>query len=126
NAASASSGALPDTRLSLMQGESSNDMFWGSVDIGDLEPTPLSGSLEDQVIPPNLEEGGDFDMPVEDFLDLDPFPLEGMPLEGDDWLSTQSLPEGSGNKPGGSPRAGNGSMDSSAVGGSGGALTRPG
>ncbi|CAN0533410.1 unnamed protein product [Ectocarpus sp. 12 AP-2014] len=109
-----------------MQGESSNDMFWGSVDIGDLEPTPLSGSLEDQVIPPNLEEGGDFDMPVEDFLDLDPFPLEGMPLDGDDWLSTQTLPEGSGNKPGGSPRAGNVSMDSSAVGGSGGASTRPG
>lgn len=44
-------------------------------------------------------------------------------------LSTQSLPE-DGNKPGGSPRAGNVSMDSSAVGGSsgsgGGAATRPG
>lgn len=41
-------------------------------------------------------------------------------------LSTQSLPEDGGNKPGGSPRAGNVSMDSSAVGGSGGAATRPG
>lgn len=74
-----------------MQGES-NDTFWGSVNMGDLEPTPLSGSLEDQVIPPNLEAvGGDFDMPVEDFFDLDPFPLEGMPLDGDEWVSVRRV-----------------------------------
>ena len=69
-------------------------MFWNSVDMGDLEPTPLSGSLEDQAIPPNLDgAAGDFDMPVEDFFDLDPFPLmDGMPLEQEDWVSVFFFP----------------------------------
>lgn len=86
-ASNAASSSLPDARPSLLRGESS-DMFWNSVDMGDLEPTPLSGSLEDQAIPTNLDAGGgDFDMPVEDFFDLDPFPLDGMPLDGEDWVS---------------------------------------
>lgn len=51
-----------------------------------------AGSLEDQAIPTNLDGGGgDFDMPVEDFFDLDPFPLDGMPLDGEDWVSFVSL-----------------------------------
>ena len=71
-----------------MHGESS-DMFW-NVDIGDLEPTPLEVSPLEEGLTTNLEgtAGGDFDMPVEDFFDLDPFPLDGMPLDGDDWVST--------------------------------------
>ena len=64
--------------------------------MGDLEPTPLSGSLEDQAIPANLDAaGGDFDMPVEDFFDLDPFPLDGMPLDGEDWVSPSTSPSAS-------------------------------
>lgn len=88
--ASNNSSALPlgppVPQLPLMRGASS-DMFWNSVDMGDLEPTPLEVSPLEDGLEVNLDgEEGDFDIPVDDFFDLDPFPLENMPLEGEDWV----------------------------------------
>lgn len=92
----------------------------------DLEPTPLEDTPLEESLTTGLDAGGgDFDMPVDDFFDLDPFPLDGMPLEGEDWLSTQSLPDEGSATPGATVKldpTGGGSSSNAG----GGATTRPG